>query len=242
MKTTITKELHNSLLIESDEIKSLYSFISSRYKEITVIANCADGSKLESKEIDEILSFENPNYRKIRSIALYAFTDYNEKLSLNFWTDRVTVTAELQIESKDDEQALYTSREVLNKLLEMKPWYDLLTRMPISYVVFGLWFLWGMFSTIPLFLGTRPPSATLARFSLLETINIAVLVTIIAFAITYPFDWAQKQLFPKVFFLLGRQKKTMETIVKWRGFVFGGLILAIVTGVIGNAVSNWLLK
>jgi hypothetical protein len=242
MKTTITKELRHSLLIEEEDVKSLYGFISSRYKEVKVTANCIDGSKLESKEIDEIISFENPNYRKIKSLSFYAYNDINERLSLNFWTDRAFTTAELEIESNNDEQALYSSHEILNKLAELKPWYDLLTRFPISYVVVGLWSLYSMIYTINQLIGERPPSSVLDRYSTFELINFAIVIVLIVFAIIYPFDWVQKQLFPKVFFLLGKQKKTMETIKKWRGFIFSGLILAIATGIIGNAISNWLLK
>lgn len=242
MKTTITKEIHHSILAEGDELQSLCGFISSRYKDTEISAQCIDGSKLETKDIKEILSFENPNYRKIKNISFQAHNDFDERLSFDIWADRTFTSAELRIESQDDEQALYATHEILNKLREMKPWYDLLARIPISYVVFGLWFLWGMWITANQLIGLRPPAASLTKYSIFESLNIAVLITIIAFAIVYPFDWVQKRIFPKVFFLIGKQKKTMETIKKWRGFIFGGILLAIVTGIIGNAISNWLLK
>ncbi len=242
MKTTITKELHHSLLIEDADLQSLYAFLSSRYKDVEVNAKCIDGSKLESKEVSELVSFENPTYRRIRAIFFYAKNDLDERLSLGIWGDRISTTADLEIESKNDEQALYISREVLNKFVEMKPWYDLLARVPISYVLGVLSFIWAMWHTASQIMGKAPPSTVLAKYSILETLNIFVLFAIIIVAVIYPFDWVQKRLFPKVFFLLGKQKKTMESIKKWRSFVFSGLILAIATGIIGNIISNWFLK
>ena len=242
MKTRITKELRHSLLVEDNELASLFAFISSRYKKVTISATCTDGSKFDSSEIDEILCFENPNYRKIKSLFLSAFTDLDENMSLNFWTDRTAVTAEIQIESTNDEQALYTSREILQKIAEMKPWYDLLARIPISLPVLGLWGLSSVMYTTWQVFGLIPRSTTLTQYSFFEIFNLLVVMVAVVFVVIYPLDWAQKQLFPKVFFLLGKQKKAMETIKKWRSFVFSGLIFAIITGVIGNAISNWLLK
>jgi hypothetical protein len=241
MKTTISKELRHSLLIEDVDLKSLYAFISSRYNEVDVGAKCIDGSKLESKEVDEIVLFDNPSYRKIKSISFYAKSDFDERLSLGIWADGVP-NVDLEVESKNDEQALYISREILNKFAEMKPWYDLLARVSISYVLCGLWFLWSMSITASQILGKSPPSATFAKYSIIETFNILLLLGLIAVAVIYPLDRVQKRLFPKVFFLLGKQKKTMETIKRTRNFVFSGLILTIVTGILVNIVSNWLLR
>jgi hypothetical protein len=242
MKTTLSKDIRHSLLVEEGDLQSLYDFVSLKYNEVEAAAKCIDGSKLETKEIREITSFENPSYRKIKSISIHARNDSDERMSLDIWTDRAFISAEFQIESQNDEQALYVSREILNRLAEVKPWYDLLTRVSISYVLYGLWFIWGMWNTVTQLMGLRPPSSVLAKYSTIEVLNFMLLIVIAAFVITYPFNRLQKYLFPKIFFLLGKQKRTMETIVKWRGFVFGGVVFAIVIGVIANAISSWILK
>lgn len=242
MKTTLSKDIHHSLLIEESDLHFIYGFISSRYERVEASAKCIDGSKLETKEINEITSFENPNYRKIRFLSFRARNDLDERMSLDIWTDRTLVNAELQIESQVDEQALYISREILNRLAETKPWYDILTRATLSLVVPALLFAWGMWATVGQLVGLRPPSPVMAKYSTIEQLNFIILFAVILSAITYVLDQLQKHLFPRVFFLIGKQKRTMETIRKWRGFVFGGVIFAIVIGVIANIISHWLLK
>jgi hypothetical protein len=243
MKTTISKNIRHSLLIEEGDLKSLHEFIASKYEKVEIVARCIDGSRLETREINEVVSLENPNYRKVKTISVKAQNDYTEGMSLDIWAaDRVSTSAELEIDSNVDEQALYVSHEILNRLAEMKPWYDLLARVPVSYVLFGLWFTSGIWNTVQQLIGIQPPSPVLTRYSTIELLNFMLLFGIIALGIAYLLDCVQKYLFPKVFFLIGRQKKTMRTIQKWRGFIFGGVIFATIVGVIANAISKWLLR
>ena len=79
MKTDIYKNIRHSLLIEENELKALYSFISSKYTQVKVIAICVDGSRLETNEINDITSFENPNFRRIKIISIQARNNYEDR-------------------------------------------------------------------------------------------------------------------------------------------------------------------
>ena len=239
MKTTISKDIKHSLLIEEDELKTLHKFISERYDEIKATAKCADGSMLESKNIEEIISFENPNYRNIEAISITSYTQPNEKFSLDI-SERLGSTAELQIESLSDETALYIINEIQHRLAEMKPWYDLIARLKWALIILIPWLAWSLVFTFQQFIGIRPPSNS--NFSTFETFNFAVLFAVVFFIIVLPLEWLQKKLFPKVFYLIGKQVKTMDSIEKWRNFIFGGIILTLVMAVVGTALSNWILK
>lgn len=242
MKTTLSKDVRHSLLVEGSDLQSLYKFLLSKYEKVEATAKCIDGSKLETSEINEITSFENPNYRKIKFISIQAQNGPDERMSLDIWADRTFTNAELQIHSLVDEHALYISREILNRLAEMKPWYDWLTRVPVSYVLLGLWFIVSIWNTALQVIGLRPPSSMLAKYSTIEVLNFVILFVIVVLAVIYPLDRLQRYLFPKVFFMIGKQQRTMETIRKWRGFVFGGVIFAIVIGVVANIISQLFLK
>lgn len=240
MKTTISKKIRHSLLIEEAEFGSLYKFMSSRYERVQIVAYCLDGSELETDKVAEIFEFENLNYRRIQTVVVSARNDWEERLSLAIRSNGSGFlgTAELDLSSQDDEAALYVSREVLKRLAEMKPTYDLLARTSVVYVAFGLWGLFGLAVTAMRMLKLAPPSPGLAEISAIESFNAAVLATLLLLAITYPLDLGRKYLFPKVFFLFGKQKKTMETIRRWRSFVFGAIILSVGIGLFVEFVGK----
>ncbi len=241
MRTTILKKVRHSLLAEEDDLRSLCAFVASRYTKLEFVARCVDGSTLESKDINEILSFENPNYRRIRSVSVRAQNDYNDRLSLDIFVDGVFTSSELDISSMMGEQALWTSREILNRLAEMKPWYDLLARVQISYVLCGLWFVWSMWLTVEQLLGLVPPAPP-SRFSWIEQLNSITLVVVIAIVASEALSRVQRYFFPLVFLMIGKQIRMMGTIQKLRGVVFSGVILAIIVGIAANTISNWLFR
>lgn len=242
VKTKISCNPKHSLLVEKDDMHFLFNLVEQRYKNLEVTAKCIDGSSLESSNIADITSFENPDYRRITSISIRARTALTERFTCDISIDRTSSTAYIDIESESDKDAFYLKQEVLNRFSGMKPWYDPLTRISITELVFALWVFIGLFHTIRRAFGLIPRSPALSQISTIETLNFIVLIAITVLAITRSLDWIQKYLFPKVFFLIGKQTKRMERIKKWRSFIFSSSIFAIITGVIGNFVSNLIIK
>jgi hypothetical protein len=73
MKIKIHKTVKHSLFIEEKDLKYIFDFLKSKYKEIEIKSTCVDGSIIESKDINEIIEFYNPNYRKIKMIEINAY-------------------------------------------------------------------------------------------------------------------------------------------------------------------------
>ncbi len=235
MKVEFSKTIYHSLLIQEEDLRSICSFVSSRFKNLKIIASCMDGSRFESEDINEILLFDNPKFRRIKSIRVEGDSGSREQISVDIDSDRFS-TASIFLLSESDDQAVYISREILNMLAEMKPSYHLLARIPVSGVLAAFWVAWTTLYTASMMLGFVHPS--ISRFSGIQQLNISIVLAIIFFVVTYPFDRLQRYLFPKVFFLLGKQKKAMETIKQWRSFIFYGLLLSIITGIVSSLIVD----
>ncbi|HEY3312153.1 MAG TPA: hypothetical protein VGK00_10990 [Anaerolineales bacterium] len=242
MKTNISKTISHSLLVDSDDILSIHSFISSKYNRVIIVGKCNDGSQLEITDIQDLLQFENLNYRKIESITFYAGNNNGEdeeKFSLNI-QDRTFYSSELIVSSNDDQKALYVTQEILKRLADTKPSYDWVARISVltALLIFllSLWFVLQASVYLKIIHIQGEISDGVGAF------NNAIFFAIILIAITYPIDRLRKYLYPKLFFLLGKQKKTIETIRFWRNFIFVTVILTIILGIAVNVITNLFLK
>ena len=252
VKINIEKRIHHALEIGEGDLKSLFWFISERYKQIDIYAHCIDGTSLDTENIDEILSFENPNYRRIKSISIRAKNSFDETLNVDIKNDGISLlfasNVEISIKSENDAQALYISQELTKKFSEMKPWYNLLAVIPFPAIVLAIEFFLIILGTIiAIVTGDTQRLAIINALSLgtmITNINIFLCLFGNIFSIIFVFASMQLQekIFPKIFFLIGKQKKSMEILKKWHSFIFIGIIFGIILGVIVNAISNWLLK
>ena len=244
MKTKMYKVINHSLLVEENDLQSLLNFISSKYKSISIIAKCVDGSVLETEDITDIISFENPNFRRITSISISAGNDIEVILSINFHSYSLSDSAEISIVSRDDTHAVYMIKELANRMNEMKAPYDIVTRrtflflviVPIVILSFGAFFSitrYPRYIILPIY----TPQIISESLSFLTFILLIFSIPIPSIALFIGII----KLFPKLFFLIGRQKKTMETLKNRRRFLFSGLLLTVVLGILVNFISARLL-
>lgn len=247
MKFIISKEIKHALLIDEKNLRELFEFISNKYEKVEITIKCSDKSLLETKDIEEILSFENSNYRKIISITITGRNSLKEKLSLSIVNDisRNIVdvgnpffgpTAEYTVISEEEEIAQFNSDKLKKLLLELKPsfFYDIFSRTTLL-------------SIIVLFLGTASIiyfggvffgiiSRTSPNVSGVESLINGVILFFALLVITYPFDLLRRWLLPRVFLLLGKQKKNMKTIENWRKNIFIVLALGILVSIIAGLI------
>lgn len=247
MKFTISKEIKDALLIDEKSLRELFEFISNKYEKVEIIIKCNDKSLLETKDIEEILSFENSNYRKIISITITGRNSLEEKLSLSIINDLsrdiidlgspfFMPTAEYTVISEKEEIAQFNSDKLIKLLLELKPsfFYDIFSRTTLLSIIVLFWgtasiIYWGgvVFGII---------SRTSSNVSGLEAFSTTVIFVIALVVITYPFDLLRQWLFPRVFLLLGKQKKNMKTIENWRKNIFIVLALGILVSIIAGLI------
>lgn len=243
MKTQIKRTIKHSLLIEPEELNSLYSFIRSKYNNAEIAAECNDDSQIETEEISDIINFENPNYRKITGITLSARNSYEDTLRLRINSSWPSDPATFTINSQNDESAVYIGQEIVKLFSEMKPGYDWLARISIIATVIGLWAVYGLIRTAAMLFGFVKPTPPLPNdLSSAEAFNIIILFILVLLGILALFEWIRMLLFPRVFFMLGKQKKKMEKLIKWRWVVFTGLVLSILSSLIASLIFEGLRK
>lgn len=245
MKTNISKSIKHSLLVEADELGSLVEFIRSRYEKVRITAECKDNSELEADDISEIINFDNPTYRKIQKITINANTAYEETLRLHIDaasnSNMFFSSARLHITSKSDETAVYLSQEIPTRLREMKPEYDLLARFAFSFLI-GLllvsWMIIDFIGKLFGFIQLKPEQPSSLSWN--DTITFGFILLLLSITLALSLDKIQSTLFPRVFFLIGKQKRSMENLKKWRMIVLTALILGVVSSLIASFIWQWL--
>jgi len=242
------REIKHALVIEEEELLKISGLIAEKYEEIEISAKCSDKTILNSKDINDIIRFENHNFRKIESISIRGFNsgskDYSieENLFLTIVNKAfISATAEFSVRSKKEKDLNYILGKLDELFLGAKPWYNFLAKISVFWILF--WILFVAFGTVTILYiyfritGEIPKDTTeLLSTTTVEKIFIGPIFIFLIYCITYPFDRLRGWLFPKLFFLLGRQKKTMEKIESVRKVLFivicVGLVVSIVAGLL----------
>jgi hypothetical protein len=243
MKIKIHKTVKHSLFIEEKDLKYIFDFLKSKYKEIEIKSTCVDGSIIESKDINEIIEFYNPNYRKIKMIEINAYNS-REDLCLitigenNSFSLFLNNSAEIFIISESYEGAKAIEQELINLFLELKPFYDWFARISIFSFLITLWFGISLLIYTGQMFGLLPKIKS--EFTTLEILNFSLIILILLFLITYPIDYLRKWIFPFVFFNIGNQKREAEKIKYWRNIVFNTFILGIIVSLLATLIYKLL--
>lgn len=240
MKIKITKFVYHAILVDGQELMTLVEFLSNRFQKLTVSASCLDGTVIETEDIADVVNFENPNFRQIQTIEMHSYVNSNENFSLSLQSKKGnSFSAYYKIHLTDDATALRITDEVLKRLKEMKPWYDYLARVKSAYV-FGIpGIVYGLYIFLQILLGNRQ-RVDMSPI-ILDGLYVMFWFGILYVALLQGLDWVQAKLYPRVFFLIGKQKKHMENLDRWRRFIWGGFLLAIITGIIGNFLSSFIM-
>ena len=221
------------------------TFVSEKYENVTITAKCINDTFLESKDVNDIVNYENLNFKRIKAITISSWTSSKEYLDLNI-EDRpyIGMTAEFSIKSKKEEDINYISKKLNDWFISFKPWYSFLTKVSLFdlFLSFLLVFF-GIISILYLYLKFTGQTISVSNESTISTIEgmfLTFLLLAIAKVVFYPIDKYFRWLFPRTFFSLGKQKNTLEKIKNSRKFIFYGLILAIITGVLSGLLLRFI--
>lgn len=234
-KISISKDVNHSLLVDEGELKSLCDYLATKYDRLELTASCVDGTTLETSAVDDIVQFDNPTPRKIKGLTIDALKSYEERVSIDIDGGNLLGGGSFTIKSLSDEDALVISSEILSKFAEMKPWYDLFARYKITYFILGFLAVVLIGISFGVTFGFTPKTSSQITFDQ-WVVGFVIAIVIVNFG--FWINALQRYLFPRVFFLLGKQKRTMETIISVRKYVFSGVILAIIVGLVSNLLSS----
>lgn len=232
MTSSIEKKISHSLLIQEEELRGLARFIHEKFQEIRIAADCIDGTTLDTTDIEQILAFENLNYRKIKAITIDASSP-KESISIKICT--ASAPAEFSVKSQSDANAVFYSDEVLKRLKEMKPSYDIFARVSFQKIFFSFWLGLGGLIGILQMSGKLPPAQP--KFSTIDIINHGTILLAAVYGVGYVLDRFRIWLFPKVFFVIGKQKKTLERMLTYRK-----IVPTLALGIIASIIAALLLR
>ena len=240
MEIKIAREKKYSIIVNEEELKSLISFLDSQYTQIEIVAKCNDGSTLTTSKIEDVINFENSKYRKIEVIEISFGKPYSQGGNIEFnGKYRFLRTCSFTVKDNDDAKALKVSKEIETRFDECKTWYSLITKFPpsisISIIYLMIWIpnLW-----IKVFSNTYKSSP---NFSIIDLVNIIGILSpaflLYVVSINY-LDKVWAWLFPRVWFDIGKQKVAFQKRAKIRSWVFGGVILALIIGVLASVIAT----
>lgn len=239
MEITITREKKYSIIVNEVELRTLVNFLFAQYSAIKIVARCNDGSTINTSELEDIINFENSKTRKIENLDLNFGKSYESGGIVEFFGDRIFTSCRFTVREDDDAKALKVSKEIEHRLDECKTWYSFLRRFSLSlillaiYLLFRISYLWFQVAT--------SSYKSSPQISVLDLFNITALIIpflLLFFLGIYYLEKAWNWMFPKVWFDIGKQKTELQKRVKIRGWIFGGVIVTLVLGIVASIIAT----
>jgi len=226
------------MLVSRDDIEALSAFLNQRYQQLAFSARCADGSVLTTDKAAELLEFDNRNDRRIHGLTIeFRQKDFAERGDIEI-RDKGDERCSWTVCSNDDSRAQQVALELGQRIRACRPWYSWISRTRPWLVIVGFLLLffviieWQQFLRSGNFTSTGKPVPESGEVFLIA-LPILLLLGGLIFLLELLWSW----LFPKVWFLIGRQKREMEKRERVRRWVFGSVIGATLLGIIINYIS-----
>jgi len=243
METRIRRSVKHALLVSREDIEGLANFLGQRYELLGFSAHCIDGSTLTTKTAKELLDFDNRNDRRIDEIRLeFQQTDFSERGDIEF-SDEAFRVCSWTVWSNDDGLAQQIASELGKRVRASRPWYSWITWARPMFIFPALLMLLGVAITWHDFFKTgRLPSMERKTPDFGDVFTLLIPILVVLGACIFFAEKVWSWMFPKLWFLIGRQKREFEKRERVRGWLFGGVIGAIIIGFLVNYLSVALLS
>jgi hypothetical protein len=243
METRIYRSAKHALLVSREDIEGIANFLSERYQRLEFSAHCTDGSTLTTKIANELLDFENRNDRRIDELKLeFRQNDVEERGDVESG-DHGFRLCRWTVWSNDDGLAQQIATELGQRIRATRPWYSWISRTRPSYVLPALMVVFGVIATWhDLIVTGRFASTSHPTPDFWEMLNVLLPFALVLVIAVLFFDKVWSWMFPKLWFLIGRQRREFEKRERVRRWIFGGVIGAILLGLIVNYLSGLFLS
>ena len=235
METRIYRSAKHALLVSREDIEGLANFLGQRYQRLEFSAHCTDGSTLTTTTANELLDFENRSDRRIDEIKLeFRQNDIAERGDIDF-SDQAFRLCRWTVWSNDDGLAQQIAGELGQRVRASRPWYSWITLARPAIVFVGLVVLFGAALTWHDLLKTgHLPSMERKTPDFGDVFSLLIPILIVLGACLFFAEKVWSWMFPKLWFLIGRQKREFEKRERVRRWLFGGVIGAIMIGLVVN--------
>jgi hypothetical protein len=210
----------------------MWRLLQSGFTSVTATVTCSEHSVFETDTLEDVLSFENPSYRHINELELSARSSSEERATLRFSEDGMT--AGLVVYSENDAKALHTATELMLLVAEAKPVYSFVTRIKASTSVIVAMAAYSVADTL-WHLVVHSQSAQPNNISV-ELITLAFAGAALSWLLLRPLDRLQNWLFPRLFFVIGRQEDELRLREQWRSIVFSGFAVSVFASLVAALI------
>lgn len=242
IKTTIQRSVQHAILMDAEEVRSVASYLSSKYRAVEFTLNCNDGSTVTTNDMDDVLNFENLSHRRIESMKMSFYDDPRTEDGGEVVIGSLIASALFVVRGSDDAKELQIANELTQRIREMRPWYSWIRRLnPPTILVGGMVIamtLWGIWAAIA---GQRSEAgSTELPTAVVVGVLLPSIAAVVALIIYSDIGW--NWLFPRVFFAIGRQIRELERRAKWRRWIFGGLLITILLGLLIEGLGKVIFR
>ena len=235
LRSKIDNEYRHALLVDSRELLNIEGSVTRNFGKPRVTASCQDGTTLVPDDVRSLLDFDNLAFRRIKEVQISAGDPRTDRIIIELGAS--TRTARVSIDSDDDSKNVATAAELRNLIYEMKPWYSVLSRLNLIYILLGPWLIAGISISIAKLLGVLNVGEV-QGLNTFDILNIGLLVVGVVCALGYVGNTLLHVLFPRVFFLIGKQKQVYTRLVAWRKALFVTFCLGMIASIIANLAAS----
>ena len=251
MNSKTTKSFAGAIVVHPSDLKYLDEYLSRSFSEVTYLATCEDGTKLKPKDLEELLNYENPSFKRLATLSVLAggenYRDDNIEIVMGKPVYLSSKTVDVEFEFEDINQQYAFEKEIINRVKLLRPWYFWLSPIEWRFLLPALLFVsmlaYPFMTLMQKLRGIRvvekPPQV---KFS--ENVSVILLFLMIGvlFLVGYAVDNSRNFLFPKYFFVIGRQKEVYEKRRNIANVVFVVIILGIIINILSSFIVQPLSK
>ena len=235
-------DLKIATLITEPTINSLNQFLTKNFDNIEYVGTTSDGTEMTFCSVDSLLSYSNFKKRNLVGLKVKCDSvDRNLYIDISCYR-RIfpeTITYFLQYDNR--EWGFYFEDELIERLKEFKPWYNILTFTNLTFGIPGIFILCFLFiSAVDYFSKLLGYSGFLSiDYNSNSTNNpiVGYIFWIPILTFCYIINVIRNYLFPLVFIATGNQKKEYAKRQKISYFIF----VVIGLGIVINIISSYLI-
>lgn len=245
MKSTKNTSSGQAILVTPDDLTHLEDFLKKHFSELAYSVTCEDGTRLEPTNLQDILDYENPTFRRIATIVIVASdgTASGDRTEISIGKVGIILagTQSISFRFADVKRQQPIEEEVILRLRAMRPWFWWLSRIPfyvlLPAALVGMSFFLNAASIIRKLraaTASAPTSPSLFTESEGQTMTVVSIVALLV--IGSILDRFRDYLFPRCFFLIGRQVKEYGQRKTISSIIFGVIILGILINIASSLI------
>ncbi len=236
MKAHFRTTRKHAFIVRRDDLDKIWKLLENRIGAVDASAECSDDMVREFGDLKQLVSYDNPLTKKILKLSIQSRSGDWEKSADVSFSDDAWIGSHIDIHVKAPEQIGSEIKDKISDILDgTNPWYSVLTRIPISNVIFCVF----LFAYLSMLIYSSNKLNETPKGNSIEEIFFTLGANILLFGVLALFSWATgklwSRLFPVAFFPLGQEAHRYKVKEKIR-WVIIGVVGSLMASMIGGLI------